>query len=308
MISICIPVYNHNISNLLTSLQEQCKDLDSDYEIILIDDASEHNYQETNKNTVKELNDDKIRYEELNQNIGRAAIRNLLALKAAFPYLIFMDNDAEICSSDFILKYIRQRSPGIICYGGCVYSNEYNEDENLRWIYGVNREAIPADIRMKSPENHFSTFNFMIDKRVLLLHPFNENIREYGYEDVFFRIDLLKQGYSIKQIDNPLIHNGLIPNKEFIGRTRTALCNLYLLQKETDTSYNLAEYIHILKSLNKLEKLKLLKPVAYFYKLSEKSFIKNLTGKNPSLFIFDLYKLGYLCNLKTQKKNVNCQR
>lgn len=302
MISICIPVYNHNIHRLLTSLYEQCEILDSDYEIILIDDASDDEYKMRNRAAIKKINSANIKYEELKKNVGRATTRNLFVQKASYPYLIFIDSDAEIYTPDFVLKYIREREPGVICYGGCVYTDMHNKDESLRWIFGKNREAIPAEVRIKSPNRYFSTFNFLIDKRLLLLHPFNEKIKKYGYEDVLLKMELLNNGFSIKQIENPLIHTGLISNKEFIDRTRTALNNLYTMQKENPVLFSCAESVSLLKSFFKVEKLKLTATVSYLFRLMEKTFRKNLLSSNPSLFVFDLYKLGYFCNLKNIDK------
>jgi hypothetical protein len=44
----------------------------------------------------------------------------------------------------------------------------------------------------------------------------------------------------------------------------------------------------------------LVKAVAFGFKIVKNSFTKNLLSKNPSLFIFDLYRLGYFCQINSR--------
>lgn len=293
MISICIPIYNNDVTTLVTDLYVQCEALDCTYEIILIDDASALNFQVINR---KLSEFDSVHYEELASNISRSAIRNLFPQKATYPYLIFIDNDAQLCSPNFISTYLKLRSPGIVSYGGCKYLPCNSAEYRLRWTFGVEREALSIQNRQKKPDKYFSSFNFMIDKRVILLHPFDESIQGYGYEDVVFQTKIIEQGYHITQVNNPLIHIGLISNEDFLARIRTSIENLYLLQRLYQKSLDLTKTIELLRAMNFIDKFKLVPIVSILFKLVENRFIKNLLGKKPSLFILDLYKLGYLCN------------
>lgn len=293
MISICIPIYNTVVTSLVTELYLQCEALDCQYEIILIDDASNRSFQIINRELAEF---DSVYYEELPVNISRSAIRNLFSQKATYPYLLFIDNDALLCSPHFISTYLKLQSPGVICYGGCRYLPCYSPEYYLRWHFGVEREAVSIKERQLHPDRYFSTFNFMIDKRVLLLHPFNENIQEYGYEDVMFYTELIERGYHITQVNNPLIHTGLISNEEFLERTRTSLENLDSLLKLSGNKPDLTKTVKLLQTKNLIDKFKLTYMVSILFRLVKNSFIKNLLGKKPSLFILDLYKLGYLCN------------
>lgn len=297
MISICIPIYNTDVTRLVTGLHTQCEALEVAYEILLIDDASQTSFQSVNRKLSQLHN---VRYEELPVNISRAAIRNLFQQKATFSYLIFIDNDAELCSPDYIATYIKLCSPRIICYGGCEYLPCNDSQYSLRWLFGIKREVIPIEKRKKNPNAYFSTFNFMVDKQILQLYPFDESIEEYGYEDVVLHAEVVKHGYSITQIENPLIHTGLISNDDFLRRTESSIRNLYLLQEAKGYKANLADTIKLLRTKNKIESFKLTKAVSFLFRLLKSGFVKNLLGKKPCLFIFDLYKLGYLCTYSKQ--------
>lgn len=293
MISICIPIYNNDVTALVTELYVQCEFLRCTYEIILIDDASDLKFQIINR---KLSEFDNVHYEELKSNISRSAIRNLFPQRAAYPYLLFIDNDAQLSSSDYISRYLKLCSPGIISYGGCKYQPCNSAEHLLRWTFGKEREAISIQNRLKQPGRYFSSFNFLIDKRIILLHPFDEEIQGYGYEDVVFVTKITEQGYPINQTDNPLIHIGLISNEDFLERIQVSLKNLYSLQRLHQKDLNLAKTVKLLQTKDMIDKLKLQSLVSTLFRVLESRFIKNLLGKKPSLFILDLYKLGYLCN------------
>src|SRR4030042_667421 len=100
MISICIPVYNFDVTSLVSELSEQVKSLPKPYEVIIIDDCSDNKFKAINRNVCKSFI-----YIELEENIGRSKIRNLFLRYAKYGYLLFIDCDSIIESSDFLLKY-----------------------------------------------------------------------------------------------------------------------------------------------------------------------------------------------------------
>ena len=92
MLSILIPTYNYNIFPLVTELVNQAKVLKIEFEIITIDDGSNQFQIENHK--INHL--ENCSYTVLSNNIGRSSIRNLLAKKAKFKWLLFLDADG-IC-------------------------------------------------------------------------------------------------------------------------------------------------------------------------------------------------------------------
>ena len=103
MLSILIPVYNFDISRLVNNLNDLAYTADIDFEIIIIDDASEEEFKIKNR-TLDKL--DKVKYIEEAQNLGRSRIRNKLADMASFQYLLFIDCDSAISGKDYIKNYI----------------------------------------------------------------------------------------------------------------------------------------------------------------------------------------------------------
>lgn len=293
MISILIPTYNYNVLSLVENLYQQCINTEIEFEILVLDDASTDKKSLEENSKINLLPD--CRFEILQKNIGRSKIRNLLAEKAKFDWLLFLDADTVPVNPEFIRNYVNSFSQGAsIIYGGVQYPANNSEKFSLRHRYGSVREALPLEKRLENPYRSFISMGFAIRKSVFEKIQFNENLRGYGYEDSVFASELQQNKISILHIDNPVLHLNLETNEYFIKKSQLALKNLlgFYLNGEID-----AETVKILNTYLKLKKLNLLFGVRWFFKLFEKSLLKNLQSANPSLVQFDLYRLGYLSSL-----------
>jgi len=294
MLSILIPAYNQNITRLVSDLHQQAIDTYMDFEIIVIEDGS-FKEVEINK-SVNDLNF--CRHIALTKNIGRSAIRNKLADEAKYEHLLFIDCDAAICTSHFIEKYEAFCHEECVVIGGTAYDpEEKNPDYSLRLKYGHMREARSANERNK---NCFVTFNFLISKSIFNKVRFDETIRGYGHEDMLFGHQLHQLGYEFIQIENPLIHKGLDDNKTFILKTEEATRNLFLLYQTGQYPF-LAEESKLLTGFLKLKKTGLTRLFATKFDITKKIFRKQLSSTNPSLLLFDVYKLLFLCKTSLTK-------
>jgi glycosyltransferase involved in cell wall biosynthesis len=296
MISICIPIHNGNVRALVHDLKHQADTLAINYEILLIDDASDDAWREQNRplETLKH-----VRYIELSENIGRSAIRNLLAKEAVYRYLIFMDCDAQVCSVDFIEKYLRYCFPKIVCYGGKKNLLQRPASEYyLRWHYSVAREEIDAQARNRFPNRNFITFNFLIDKKIFELISFDEQIKGYGHEDTLFGIRLAEHNITVTHIDNQLLYAKFDRADMFVQKTEQGIRNLIAIQKQLGDKHSFTAEVKLLSVGYNINRCKLAPLVRRFFKTGCRLMLRNLLGKHPSLFVFDLYKLGYLCSVK----------
>lgn len=294
MLSILIPVYNYNIVTLVTQLYCQCAIIsDFKFEILVFDDHSQLFHKENNYvNTLKNCT-----YTILERNIGRSAIRNLLAQNANYENLLFLDADVQIISDTFILTYldfINQKKYEVV-YGGIVYQSEKpNKNQRLRWIYGNKRESLTAKKRSEQRYLSFLTLNFLIKKEVFKQVCFNENIPNLRYEDLLFSYDLMQAKISVAHIDNQVVHNGIETSAIFLSKTEDSLNGLKYLLENRILPY---DYARITKTYHYLKQRKLLYFIVSFYKIT-RSFLKyNLVSKTPSLFIYDIYRLGYFSTI-----------
>lgn len=293
MISVLIPTYNYNVLPLATALHNQCEDVGIAFEIIALDDAStDETFQKDN---------DKIntlpygRFEVMETNLGRSKIRNLLATKAKYGWLLFLDADTFPANPDFISKYVTAISEETaVIFGGISYPEKTAEHFSLRHKYGMQRESLPLEKRLKNLYRSFITMGFAIKKEVFEKIKFNEQLAGYGYEDSVFSHDLQKLDIPLKHIANPVVHLNLETNEQFLKKSELALQNLLNFYNQGAVD---AETVKILNTYLKLKKWKLLIAVRGFFKISERPLLKNLRSPKPSLFLFDLYRLGYLSTL-----------
>jgi hypothetical protein len=289
MISICIPIYNFDVKNLVLDLLEQAKKLGVDFEILLIDDFSDNSFRERNA-TLSNISES-VKYIELQKNIGRSAIRNLLAKESKFQYLIFMDCDSKISENNYLKNYIDNCKKDIVVFGGRKYLSTTPQDDTFfRWKYGINSECKIASERSKNPYQSFMTNNFLIDKDIILNKiQFNENLVGYGHEDTLFGIELFKSNIAIKHIDNVLYHIGLENKEDFLEKTTKGIENLAFIYKN-----NLVEK-HLIEKHVKLVRIYTRYKNLYFSFLNKhlSSLFYFLIKKTDSIVFFNLYKLFY---------------
>lgn len=293
MISILIPTYNYNVYNLVSTVQKQIELTGLDYEIICLDDASTLIFLENEK-----INDlPHSSYKKLEINIGRSRIRNLLAQKANYSWVLFMDCDTFPKNSSFIKNYVQSINQNIheVYYGGIDYKKERpDKDELLRWVYGQKRESIAVSVREKNPYRTTLVSNLVIKKKILLSYPFNSSINDYGFEDLVFLLELKKNKIKICHIENPTYHLNLEKSVIFLEKNLKAVKNLnYLIKNQiiapNETSLSNAYSILLYLKLDNF--------VSFCFNFFKVKMKKNLLSKNPSLLVFDLYKLGYICSL-----------
>lgn len=295
MVSILIPTYNYNVLPLVLELQKQCLECTINFEILVFDDSSKLFFDENQK--INSL--ENCRFEVLEKNIGRSAIRNILAKKAKFNSLIFVDADTIPIHDHFIKNYIvKINEDEKVVYGGIEYQKpKPKKNQILRWKYGSSREALSVEKRQENPYLSLLTLNFLIHKNIFEKVSFNETIPNLRHEDTLFSYNLMEQKIKITHIDNPVFHLGIDDFEVAIKKENESILGLkYLIDHELLPT----DYVRLSKIAAKIDKLKLNLVFAFLYIITRFIFLKNLSSNNPSLFIFDLYRLGNLCKLNAK--------
>jgi len=129
---------------------------------------------------------------------------------------------------------------------------------------------------------------------------FDETIRGYGHEDTLFGHQLHELGCDFIQIENPLIHRGLDNNETFIHKTEEGTRNLYLLYQTGHYPF-LIDESKLLHTFVKIRSWKLNSLFALKFIFTKKILRWLLNRKSPSLLLYDLYKILFLCKLSIEK-------
>jgi len=290
-LSICIPVFNFDVNDLVRDLSQQILSDRLDAEIILIDDASTDIFVKINDN----LKDKVSSFIFLEENIGRSRIRNLfLDYTAQSAYLLFLDCDGKIISQSFLKTYcdfIERQNPDVIFGGRQVSNIKPSSEYGLRWKFATERENLPVLKRLISPYLDFQTNNFVVKRSVLERIPFNTSITQYGYEDLVFSKDLQDHSIKIDHIENPVFNNDVESNDVFLSKADESAKSLAQLIK-TDENFDKVSDIRLVKAYLVLRKTGLIKIYLKIYRITKNRIIKKLLSGNASLKMLDLYKLG----------------
>lgn len=290
MISICIPVYNFDVSALVVALESQIQYIEHPIQIVLIDDASKEQYRKINDAVCS-----KHHYIKLDQNIGRSAIRNLFIKHAQHEHLLFLDCDSLIAQPNFIATYvaaIQKDDQNVIC-GGRVYPTTAPSKEYLlRWKYGRCKESKSAAQRAIHANRSFMTNNFVVRKSVLEAIGFDERLRNYGHEDTLFGFELKENNIQVIHINNPVLNGHLETNQEYLTNTEKAIENLVHILHFTNHDDQIIQDVTLLRVHNKLRGLGFL--INLGFALTNSTIKKRLLRGKVNLRAFDFYKLGYL--------------
>lgn len=291
-ISILLPTYNDRCAELAGALHRQAEKIREssggtfEYEVLVGDDGSTDEAVITENEGINKL--PRCRYIRRGRNEGRSAIRNFLASQARYEQLLFIDGDMKMGGDDYLSNYVNAPECDVI-YGGYVIKEDDGLlKHNLRYIYERgNRANSCAEERRKRPYSNFNTKNFLVWKSVFTAFPLDERFRRYGYEDVFWGKTMMKKDLEIMHIDNPLVVENFESNVDFLAKTEEGLDTLYEFRDE------LRSFSDVISAAEKVGKLHLKGLFKAFFKRFGGSLKSRLTGNKPSIFLFNVYKLGY---------------
>lgn len=294
MLSILIPVYNYNVFSLVEELAEQCRFIGINFEILCQDDASNSVLNKENEkiNTLQNCS-----FVSLEKNIGLSSNRNLLASKAQYQNLLFIDGDSIVINPNYIQNYLDNAPDSDIVYGGRIHpKNTYSDKQKLRWKYGRLVEDKTVSQRNAALYKTLMFNNTLIKKDCFKKIKFDSNLIKYGHEDTLFAYQVSQSDFKVKHIENAIKHGDIDENLTYIYKVKNSLENLLILdhKKQIDP-----DFVKILRIYHLLKRFKLRYLAGLFFKTFNTLILKQLNSKNPSLTLLNIYKLTYLCSIIT---------
>lgn len=309
-LSILLPSYNNVCVSLVQVLQRQADALRGKldkpfrYEIIVADDCSTDAACIDANRVIGDMLH--CRYLRMEQNVGRAQIRNVLISESRGDYVLLIDSDLFLCDDNYLYKYAT--STADVVYGGtriggeglAMVDDEANTENlkgNLRYIYEKKAEpSHRAAFRQLRPNQEISVCNLYARRDIMEAHPFDSRFKAYGYEDVLFGKRLAESGIEVTHIDNPVLINEFEPNSVFVKKTEEAILTLCRFEQDLEGYSNLKTKVTTLGRYIPLSLFRL------WHRIMKNKEKRNLTGSKPSLLLFKLYKLGFFLENRKVKK------
>ena len=289
-LSVLIPAYNCNclplVEQLLPLLQS---DVDA-YEVIVSDDATTDSEIIKANEAINQLPG--CRYILKTENAGSAANRNYLGAISQYPLLLFLDCDISIPDKSFLKQYLSTPMDDVV-NGGISIIDDVQLHQNLRYRY--EKAEIPshtAVMRQANRYQHFRSTNFMITRSAFEKCPFDERFTRSGYEDVLYGKMLKQQHINVVHIDNPVLMTKFENNPDYVTKIERSLETLYTFRNE------LRGYSRLLTFVSGIHLSIVRNLIRLWHKVFKKAERRNLCGSRPSLWVFNLYRLGYYLSLQ----------
>lgn len=294
-ISILIPVYRDNCLKQVESLVAQCRRMAEHglkWEILVVDDGSPVDESMVNSPIGRMEN---CSFIKRNNNYGRSSTRNFLVRLAHYDTLIFQDSGLQP-SDNIVETYIHYAGKAQVVCGTVEVAPEAMSRSSLRAVYesAYSRHATPKKLN-RHPYQSFRSCNFMALRQVMLDHPFSEDVKKYGYEDVLFGKQLKESGVGVLHIDNAVKYVNLEANSQYMLKVDEAITTLYNYRSEV------SGYSRLLSLVELLQRHHLLGLVNLCGKLANHAIRKQLEGNCPSLLLFNVYR-GFTLAAKYRDK------
>ena len=207
-----------------------------------------------------------------------------------------MDGDSIVINSHYIKNYINNLKEYDVIYGGRLHPENYPSNQQiLRWKYGKFIEDKLAKDRLKKPYKCLLFNNTIIKKECFNKVKFDTEITLYGHDDTQLSYQLSLIPSKIHRIDNQIKHGDMDSNEVYINKTKNSIKSLLVLYASKKIDYR---YVSLLKLYVFLKTTKLHLIALLFYKIFKNTMTKNLVSNNPSLIVFNLFRISYMCSLK----------
>lgn len=178
MISIVITSFNrkHIIQRAIDSAIVFCKNLNVDFELIIIDDNSSDNTEEfLFNNYLKEIESKLIKYYYLKRNLGVTGAKNHGFSKANYQWVVFLDSDDKMYlpSSEAFYQRLLKYNRFPILFFRCI-------DQNNNFVGQKFDNDKIIDFKEYLNNSSYGEALTLINKKIVFKRPYYTKLR--GYE------------------------------------------------------------------------------------------------------------------------------
>lgn len=232
MLSVVVPFMNFDVVPLAQRLVSLAARLVNPVSLVFVDDGSPDPAYWRQLWAFLSAVDQPCQLAVLRHNVGRAKVRNYLCQLATTPYLLYLDADMWPDHEDFLQRYLAwiAEGPADVIYGGRSADKVVltGPDHELHRQMTVQREALPAFVRRKSPAYHFYSCNFLVRRDILASVPLEEQFTGWGWEDIEWA-SRVAELHQIRHEDNPASHLGLLTAAQILKKYDESVGNFQLM-------------------------------------------------------------------------------
>lgn len=186
-LSILIPFHKDDPCALIARLSCDAALVAQTVEIIALDDGSNNPALDARVRETLKSCGIAARLISLEQNVGRAVGRNLLAQAARGDFFLFLDADMWPDAPGFVaawVDYANATNPAV-AFGGFTLANAPRDRRfAVHRAMATRSDCLSAEQRALQPEKHLFTSNLLVRRDVFETYGFDDQFTGWGWEDV----------------------------------------------------------------------------------------------------------------------------
>ncbi len=205
LISVVITTYKRPYGTLLRAVQSVLSQTYTTFELIIVDDSpADYCDRESIRQSILELNDQRIVYIQHEVNKGACAARNTGIQHASGRYIAFLDDDDEWLPKKLELQYKRMtETKADLVYAGS--RTIYESHGQVRKVAIRNATTTGYVFDLLMIENFIGSTSFVLVRKEALLRSGNFNERIKSAQDYELWLRIAKNGL-VEAVNEPLVN------------------------------------------------------------------------------------------------------
>jgi len=231
-ISICVPAYKRDVSELMAALADCASS--SLAELIIYDDGSDDADLLDRIVGRASYTLAAIRIVFADRNRGRSAARNAAMRHARADWVLLLDADTMPDDGRFIERYLDTIDslwePTVVVGGYSHKAAPREKGSALHRRLAERARCVSADIRRAAPGRYLFSSNVLLHRLILDSAPFDESFAGWGWEDVDWALRA-QNWFPVVHIDNTATHLGLDADSALMAKYARSGENFRLLTR-----------------------------------------------------------------------------
>lgn len=200
LISIVIPTYGRT-EKLRKAINSVLSQTYSNLEVIIVDDNKDLLIKENNVHLISEIGDHRVKYIDLNGNVGAAKARNTGIMNASGYFIAFLDDD-DVWAKTKLMKQIIVFNEAKVPNIGVVYC-EVSLVKKQREFAVIKTYQNDFSIQNQFFTNVCSTSTIMTKRSVLDEIGYFDDVK--SGQDFLLNLKILSKGYSYIGVREKLV-------------------------------------------------------------------------------------------------------
>lgn len=210
-LSVLIPFFRDDPSDLIDRLDEEASSLDRSVEIVVLDDGTGDDALAERVRSAVLRARTPARFIRLKTNEGRSKGRNRLAASARAGSFLFLDSDMRPDHRRFLATWaelVAREDPAVAFGGFSLLQASTDRAFAVHRAMSLRSECVPYFERAKAPEKYVYTSNLLVRRDVFESEAFDDGFSGWGWEDVEWAMRVARK-FRVVHLDNPATHLGL---------------------------------------------------------------------------------------------------